>query len=64
MAKNTKGNSDSLALYYLAGGFIVGCILGRASSSVALPALPSKKEAQATYDNAVDAIRNLLARAS
>jgi hypothetical protein len=61
---NHKRNTDSLALYYLAGGFIVGCIVGRVSSSVPLPQLPSKKEAQETYDNVVDAIKGLLARAS
>ncbi len=64
MANNSKRKSDGLSLYYLAGGFIVGCIVGRASSAVPLPQLPSRKEAQETYDSAVDAIKALLARAS
>lgn len=59
-----KAKTDSLALYYLAGGFIVGCLVGRASSSVPLPQLPSRKEALDTYETALDAVKSLLARAS
>jgi hypothetical protein len=61
---NKRKNADSSAILYLAGGFIVGCIVGRASSSVPLPELPTRREALATYDKAVDAIKALLARAS
>jgi hypothetical protein len=64
MPNNRKKGADNSALFYLAGGFIVGCIVGRALSSVALPELPTKKEAQATYENAVDAVKALFARAS
>jgi hypothetical protein len=63
MPTNQKRNSDYTALYYLAGGFIIGCIVGRASSSVALPELPSRKDAQDTYDHALQAVKSLLARA-
>ena len=59
-----RKNADSSAIVYVAGGFIVGCIVGRASSSVPLPELPTKREALTAYDNAVDALKALLARAS
>lgn len=62
--RNNRKNADNSALLYLAGGFIVGCIVGRASSSVSLPELPSRKDAQATYETAVETIKALLARAS
>jgi hypothetical protein len=63
-SRNNRKNADNFALYCLAGGFIVGCIVGRASSLLPLLELPTKKEAQATYDNVADTIKALLARAS
>jgi hypothetical protein len=61
--KIDKSRSDRLVLY-MTGAFIVGCVVGRASSSVSLPQLPSSKVAHATYENAVDAIKALLSRVS
>jgi hypothetical protein len=63
MRSMKRRNNEGLALYYLAGGFIVGCIVGRASSSVDLSELPSRKQAMDTYEGAVDVIKDLIARA-
>jgi hypothetical protein len=65
--KNIRKKTDSTGMYYLIGGFIVGCLVGRVSSSVPLPSLPeipNKKDALETYENAVHALKALVGRLS
>jgi hypothetical protein len=53
--------ADRLA-FYLVGAFLFGCVIGRASSSIELPSLPSRKRSHESFNNALEAIKSLLSR--
>lgn len=55
--------ADRLA-FYLVGAFLFGCVIGRVSSSVPLPSLPSTKRSRESVDNTLEAIKSLLSRHS